>query len=426
MPVPDSIADYADWVAGGPGAIYLGDGNFETLVQPTDFADLDDENVNVSLEGVFKYRWLFESDYYRSLITKARLLNPTPVETEGFHITLPHACIQRAYDWCRLIEAYYAPNVLERTNGQVEIYTTSYPEVGVDGSNGMYFLSFGVLPMAEIWGGHVATEHPRLDLHSLRGAWPDAQTHFLIQTGLLAETGRIMSEATGGTVLFHNLSPTDRYVFAGTRIEHHDDFAALQTRGHSRAMSDWLAGMGANPRFYQLPEVYTAMERGLVNSAVSSSFLGFALRWYELTDYLNGPLYHFWASANVISREVWNGLPRDLQRILVEEGAKYELEALRLAAAQFDADVRRNVEAGMDLVEFSPAMKLHSFEVARDQVLPEWLHRTGFLRNEATALFNAKVGPFLGLQIEPDGLVVSTPITAGPHAGKTIEEVFAD
>lgn len=57
-------------------------------------------------------------------------------------------------------------------------------------------------------------------------------------------------------------------------------------------------------------------------------------RWYEVIDYMNGPLYSFNSTINAINRDVWDSIPWDLQQILIEEGAKQELEALRLAAIQ--------------------------------------------------------------------------------------------
>ena len=41
-------------------------------------------------------------------------------------------------------------------------------------------------------------------------------------------------------------------------------------------------------------------------------------------------------------------------------------------------------------------------------------------------MFDHKIGPLFGLRIESDGSVVKTPITEGPHAGKTMEQVLAE
>ena len=107
---------------------------------------------------------------------------------------------------------------------------------------------------------------------------------------------------------------------------------------------------------------------------------------------------------------IWGSLPEDLQQIIFEEGAKNELEALRLAAIQNRMGVQRNVDAGLELVEFDDEMKRHSFEVAAVQhVIPAWLNRvtkgSGDFNHPAIKLFNEKIGPKVGVRINEDGSV---------------------
>ena len=78
---------------------------------------------------------------------------------------------------------------------------------------------------------------------------------------------------------------------------------------------------------------------------------------------MNGPLHGIFASSNVISREQWDALPEDLRQILLEEGAKYELEALRLASIQNDVGVLKNLREGLELVNF----RAGTAEIGRDQ-----------------------------------------------------------
>ena len=139
--VSDELKAYAAEHAGGPGAIYIGDSNWEALSGPSVTAEfmeqhgvaLGDDEGNVPLDALLNHKWVFESDYYRSLPEKARLTNPTALVSEGEEITLQHACINRTLLWCKHMEAYFAANVLERTNGQIEIEITSFPELGLAG-----------------------------------------------------------------------------------------------------------------------------------------------------------------------------------------------------------------------------------------------------------------------------------------------------
>ena len=77
-------------------------------------------------------------------------------------------------------------------------------------------------------------------------------------------------------------------------------------------------------------EVYTALERGILDCGVTVAFAAHAQRWYEVTDYMVGPLSSQLLSNAIINQEVWQGLPSDIQQILLEEGARQELEAIRV------------------------------------------------------------------------------------------------
>ena len=167
---------------------------------------------------------------------------------------------------------------------------------------------------------------------------------------------------------------------------------------------------------------------------------------------MSGPIHGFRSSSNAISHEIWDTIPPDLQRILIEEGAKQELESLRLATVQGTAAVDRNIKEGMIHAEFTPQVQTLSRKVGIQCVIPGWLARIGYnstgpscdtpvastpaetatnANNRATPdsrgatatptaderhkiptraaravkLFNGAVGPILGLRIEANGTV---------------------
>ena len=188
-----------------------------------------------------------------------------------------------------------------------------------------------------------------------------------------------------------------------------DDFDGLKTRSHGAALSDWIEGMGASAQFVAFAEVYTALERGILEAGVTGADAGFGQRWYEVSDYINGPLISFPSTNNVINGKVWDKIPADLQQIFIEEGAKSELEALRIASIQNEMGLLRNTLAGLEFVPFSDELKKHSFEVAvLEHVIPAWVRKVGGYDAPMVTVFNEKVSPIVGLRIEPDGSVTIT------------------
>ena len=435
--ISDELKAYAAEHAGGPGAIYIGDGNLNPLVGPAvtqaaldEFGEdlgvtMGDAEGNVPLDALQEAQWIYESDYYRSLLDKANLTNPTELVSEGEQITVQYACINRATLQCRIVPAYFVDNVYERTNGQLEIEITSFPELGLAGFDTMTLLSDGTLSAAEIYGGYVGGEYPTLAVQYLWGLWPNHQTHFEVLANLFPDIERVIKDETGAQVLMHLwIAGDDQFFFSKKKLENPEDFQGTKTRSHSTELSDWINYMGAEAQAMAFAEVYTALERGILDAGVTGANPGLSQRWYEVTDYMNGRLYSFNATIAVINGEVWDGIPADLQQILVEEGAKHELEALRVASIQNITGVSRNVDAGLELVEFGPEAQALSAEAARNQVIPNWLKRVGYpAEGQSTVdVFNDKIGPFVGLEIVEDSdaedgfSIIDAPITMGPQA----------
>ena len=427
-----ALAQYAAEKAGGPGAIYVGDIN--QLVGPAPAAarhsrSLGDDNGMVPLEALQDHLWLYESDYYQSLIERANLRDPTGLTSTGESIEVQHTCINRSLLPCRLIELYWAPNLEARSNGQLKLVVRSLPELGLSGPDTPQLVSDGTLSMADIYLGYLAGQLPAFEVQSLWGIYPDWETIYLSLTDMHPQLEAMVAEATGGGIIVnHNwYSGSDQFLFTKDPLRTLADFEGLKTRSHSQALSDWISGMGGEAQLMAFAEVYTALERGIIDAGVTGATPGYGQRWYEVANYLNGPLRSLLSSNNVINADVWNDIPADLQQIFIEEGAKAELEQLRLTSIQNVIGVERIIDAGMTLVEFSPELAEHSFDVAViEHVIPGWLNRVGYpgQGDNAVATFNEHVGPYVGLRIESDGSVAQVPIIQGPHAGNTMEQVL--
>ena len=422
----DALMMYAADNANGPGAIFVGD--IDQLVGPAPLtangepdADLGDSNGDVPLSALQDHLWLYESDYYQSLVEKANLTNPTELTSSGESIEIQHACINRALLPCKLIEQYWAPNLEARTNGQLKLTVSSFPELGLAGPDTLQLVSDGTISMANIYTGYVAGELPAIEVQSLWGIYPDWETMYESLTAMHAQLEDMVARETGGGIIVnHNwYSGNDQFFFSKKPLRTLEDFEDLKTRSHAAALSDWINGMGADAQFLAFAEVYTALERGILDAGVTGSTPGHGQRWYEVTKYLNGPLKSLLSTNNVINADVWNSIPADLQQIFVEEGTKAELEQLRLTSIQNVTGVQKNIDAGMELVEFSPELADYSLNVAvKENVIPGWLRRVGYPEkgHEAVEMFNQFVGPYVGMSIGPDGSVTDAPVSKGPHA----------
>ncbi|MDA1129729.1 MAG: TRAP transporter substrate-binding protein DctP [Chloroflexi bacterium] len=403
VPSGATLEEYAAAHAGGPGAIYVGDLSQLVGLAPSD--DLGGFDGEVPLDALQEHTWIYESDYYNKLPAKAKLLNPTELVSSGESFQIQHACINRTLLWCKLIEAYLIPNLTERTNGQIDFSVSSFPELGLAGTDTMSLVRDGTLGAVEIYSGYVGGEYPAIEIQALWGLWPSHQAHYEAQVAIFPDMEKIFTDETGAVVWSKNWLPgDDQMFFSGKKLTTLADFEGLKTRSHSAALSDWIEGMGAEAQFVAFAEVYSALERGILDAGVTGASPGHAQRWYEVTEYMNGGLRSFNSTTNVLNKDVWARMPADLQQIMIEEGAKLELEALRIASIQNKMGIARNIADGMEYVPFSDELNTHSFEVAAMQhVVPAWVKRVGGPNHPTvTETFNKKVGPIVGLEIVAD------------------------
>ena len=410
---PSPLMAYAAAKAGGPGAIYVGD--LTQLVGPAPSEEQGDFDGNVTLESLENHLWIYESSFYEELLSKAKLTDPTPLNYDGDTIIIQHACINRALLPCVLLETYFAPNLLARTNGKVEFITSSFPELGLAGPDTLSLVTDGTLDSATIYGGYVGGEMPPIEIQNLWGIYSSREQEFEATQAIIKDIEAMVLAETGGVIMNHNwYAGNDQFFFCREKVDTLDGFSGKKTRSHSAALSDWINGMGATAQFLAFAEVYTAIERGILDCGVTGADAGYGQRWYEVTDYIIGPLLSFPSNNNVINADKWASIPENLQQIILEEAAKSELEALRIAAIQNEMGLLKNTTergAGQDAMEFVPfsdEMNFRSLNTAvMEHVVPAWVNRVGNTNHPIIAdSFNQKVGPIVGLRIEADGSVV--------------------
>ena len=418
MPASDvdpALLAAADARAGGPGAFYLGDGDYARMVGPAPAKDLGDADDMVNLAGLERESYLFDSQYYADLVEKANFTNPTELTYDGDPIEIQFACINRTVAPCELWDSFFRPQVEARTQGKVIIPITSFPELGIAGPDSLEQVTNGTLSWAEITSGYVSGHMPEAELAIMYGLYPDHEVEFKVTQAIGPELDRLFEENTdGGIVLSHMwVSGGDQFFFCKEGVQSLADFEGRKVRSHGSALSDWIEGFGANAQFVAFAEVYTALERGILDCGVTVAFAAHAQRWYEVTDYMVGPLSSQLLNTVIVNRDVWDNLPADIQQILVEEGARHELEAIRVTPAWNEVWIQRNIDAGLEYQEFSPELMSHMRNVvATEHVVPGFISRQDDdSRDDIIALFNEKVAPIVGVKINPDGTTERVPIT---------------
>ena len=165
-----------------------------------------------------------------------------------------------------------------------------------------------------------------------------------------------------------------------------------------------MQSLGGEGQFIPFAEVYAALERGILDAAVTEGLAGNGQRWYEVTDYLVGPIISLGNTWVVINQERWDTLPPGIQQIFLEESKRHDCELLAYAVGEWEQKaIDENVADGLIHQEFSPEMKRALKNAAINQVIPQWVKRAGGPDSKAAKLFNEKLYPIVNVRILPDG-----------------------
>jgi tripartite ATP-independent transporter DctP family solute receptor len=110
-----------------------------------------------------------------------------------------------------------------------------------------------------------------------------------------------------------------------------EDFKGLKIRTHEPIAAESVKALGASPVFMSSAEVYTALQKGTVDGATSGPTSFVQRKWYEITKYstVTFSVYSVWPV--MINLKVWNGLPKEIQKILEEAGKDYENHTIQIS-----------------------------------------------------------------------------------------------
>ncbi len=347
--------------------------------------------------------------------------NHTRLVSSGHNFKIPMACINRSSTDCELAAGAYdhiwdlgfIERVKRRTNGQVRFEVISLPELDVDGPDSLRLIEDGTLSAAQIYPPYIRGDHPIVDVSGLWGLHPNQATNLAVIDAVQPAMAEL-TEANGGVQIAYMVSG-DYYLFS--RKEVHDDphdWQGFKVRSHDVVFSDLLEGLGAQPQHMAYIDVYMALERGAIDGAITCASCGYEQRWYEVADYIVGPLFNISHSWLTVNQELWETMPLDLQNIILEEGARHAYLNRYFLLTHFDPEaVQKNVAEGLKSAELSYWIRDEMRLTAVETVIPRWVDRAGGPYSEGleriNAIFNEYVYPIVNVYINPDGSATIEP-----------------
>jgi TRAP-type C4-dicarboxylate transport system substrate-binding protein len=163
---------------------------------------------------------------------------------------------------------------------------------------------------------------------------------------------------------FHSLIPFTLYT--NKEIKSLDDFKNLKIRSMPLYIP-FLKKLGASPVSTPPSEIYTAMERGVVDGFIwpREGMASFGLQ--EVTKYqLDTPLFNI-EPATMINLDKWNKIPKDLQDMIMDVMKDMEyIGSMRITMLDRKEDETKRA-AGVKMIHLPPAEEKKLLDIANNE-----------------------------------------------------------
>jgi TRAP-type C4-dicarboxylate transport system substrate-binding protein len=171
-----------------------------------------------------------------------------------------------------------------------------------------------------------------------------------------------------------------RHMISDKPIRTPADVAGMTVRVPPNTM--WIEtfkAMGARPTTVQWSEVYNALSQGVVAAAEAPYGSLWGARLHEVKKVISTTGHFKAITCWPINNGFFNRLPREVQTVLLEEGAKGGIEQTRLTNAMESDFAARFKAAGVTIVEDVDVAAFQKATVPTYSAFPKWtpgLHAT--------------------------------------------------
>ena len=166
----------------------------------------------------------------------------------------------------------------------------------------------------------------------------------------------------------HSYAPFS--IFLNTRVEKIEDFEGLIIR-IMPLYEPMVRALGASPVIMPMTEIYTAMQRGVIDGfmTVQNVPLGFGL--HEVSKYILHPAVFHMEGARWMNLDVWNSCPKHAQDVMIEAMIEMEIVGVEHAKELDERSMKVYLEAGVEIIELSPAETKEYVRIAYDETWAE-------------------------------------------------------
>lgn len=289
--------------------------------------------------------------------------------------------------------------------GKITANLTTHDQMGIKGGDVFRMLGEGVFDVGMTVADYAVSDTPALEGLDVPLIATDAAAAKVMVEAARPLVDDIYKDVFNAKVLGIVPYPP-QVVFCNAEIGSLADLKGKKIRASGRMTGKLLEALGAEAVSVSFGEVPGALQKGVVDCAVTGAGSGYSAGWWEVSTHLMPiPLGGWDPVVTAINLDKWNSLSADDQA-LIEASVKSDLEAPAWKTAQdaLATDVScltgtgdcPGEKRGMKLVAATDADVATARGILVSKVLPDWAERSG---GDWGKRWNDTVGKATGVQI---------------------------
>jgi len=267
----------------------------------------------------------------------------------------------------------------KKSNGRIDVRYRTFQELGLQGPELLRLATRRSFDVVYLLGGYASGDAPFLVGADLPGISPTLEEAKEQANAFRPALAKFLEEQFSITPLTVWPYP-HQYLYCREPVGSLDQLGGKRVRVHSSALATLVKNLGASALTMPIGDVYSALQRGVIDCATNSSVAGNAMKWFEVsTTMVDLPLG--WAmNVHLANKGFWDGLEPGARSFLQDqmktmEAAFWDMarergeDALNCNTGQ---ECKAHTKAAMKLYRLTAAENTRVREVVSRAVLPEW------------------------------------------------------
>lgn len=300
---------------------------------------------------------------------------------------------------------FWGDHIPEASGGKISTEVTTFDQMGLGGGEVYRLMDRDVIEVTSTVADYAVQDAPELEGLDMPMIAPDVETARKVAEAYRPVLADAFAERYGGAQLLAVVPYPSQMVFCNAEIDGLGDLAGKKVRASGRTTAEFLEALGAEGITLNFSEVPGALQRGVIDCAVTGSLSGYSSGWYEVSTHLYPLPVGGWDHVvTAMNGGKWDSLSSGTQEWLMAEiKENYEdpvwesaVEETRegIACLTGEGECTRGDPGDMVLVEATDQDFTDASRHLEETLLPNWAERVD---QEWVDRWNETIGNVTGL-----------------------------